>query len=352
MIASLSSDDGPAAAERGASSPKRGVYFLANDSVLDIVIAFLNSFRIHNPTIPLCLIPFASDLDNISRLSEIYGFSIYRDEGILRRCDDIANTLFSQRPFWHRGHLRKLCAFEGPFDEFIYVDCDTVILSDVSFAFQFLGFADFVFAHSHDPGMKRWVWKESISTAGVLSEEQIALSASTGFICSRRKQLTLDETERRLPEVLSIGEHLEWSCLDQSFLNYLAVTSSNACTSLFKIRTDSGLWNIPLEQWAGESPLFRFRNPISPLSNDLLMVHWAGRWCAGRGDRVIYDCLARLGLRSRTPSIKLFMPRKRLWKYFRHYAYRDMLWTLGQGRAQRESRLTSRHAGQLNALNV
>src|SRR6185437_3410251 len=104
MTACISGGRGSAAAELGAPSPTRGVYFLANDSVLDIVIAFLNSFRIHNPTIPLCLIPFAEDVEKISRLADVYGFSIYNDLRCIRRCDKIADVLFSYRPFWHKSH--------------------------------------------------------------------------------------------------------------------------------------------------------------------------------------------------------------------------------------------------------
>lgn len=40
---------------------KQCVYFMANNKVLDMTIAFLNSFRMHNKELPLCLIPYNND---------------------------------------------------------------------------------------------------------------------------------------------------------------------------------------------------------------------------------------------------------------------------------------------------
>jgi hypothetical protein len=45
---------------------RRGVYFLANDGILDMAIAFLNSFPTYNPSIALCLIPNADDVAQLN----------------------------------------------------------------------------------------------------------------------------------------------------------------------------------------------------------------------------------------------------------------------------------------------
>ena len=47
---------------------QRGVYFLANDGILDMAIAFLNSFRTYNPSTALCLIPYADDVEQLTSL--------------------------------------------------------------------------------------------------------------------------------------------------------------------------------------------------------------------------------------------------------------------------------------------
>jgi len=44
----------------------RGVYFIANDAVIDIAIAFLNSFRRHNAAMPLCMIHLTNRFNGFS----------------------------------------------------------------------------------------------------------------------------------------------------------------------------------------------------------------------------------------------------------------------------------------------
>jgi hypothetical protein len=63
----------------------KGVFFLANDGIYDLVVAFLNSFRIHNPTLPLCLIPYRNDIQRISKLAAKYNFAIFDDQSLLAR---------------------------------------------------------------------------------------------------------------------------------------------------------------------------------------------------------------------------------------------------------------------------
>jgi hypothetical protein len=51
---------------------KRGDYFIANDNYLELAIAFLNSFRSHNPKIPLCLIPFDDNFQQFAPLLQCF----------------------------------------------------------------------------------------------------------------------------------------------------------------------------------------------------------------------------------------------------------------------------------------
>src|ERR1700730_17769535 len=107
----------------------RGVYFLANDRVLDLAIAFLNSFRRYNPEIPLCLVPFDENFDEVCDLRSKYVFSVFSDAIALQRCDELSKHFAGHRS----GQFRKLAIWEGVFDEFIYIDVDTVVLSDIDF---------------------------------------------------------------------------------------------------------------------------------------------------------------------------------------------------------------------------
>src|SRR6185503_12282941 len=136
-----------------APSPRRGVFFLASDSVAELAFAFLNSFRTFNADVPLCLIPFDDDIAGLRALSSQYQFVMYEDRELLRRCDSIGESLHRRRV----GHYRKLAAWHGPFDEFIYIDVDTVVLADVDFVWAHLQTYDVITSHSDSDELAQWV---------------------------------------------------------------------------------------------------------------------------------------------------------------------------------------------------
>jgi hypothetical protein len=263
---------------------QRGVYFLANDVILEQAVAFLNSFRAHNPWMPLCLIPFGDDVGELRRLSERYRFTVFDDRDRLRWCDDIGHGFHGER----QGQYRKLAIWDGPFDEFVYVDTDTVVLTDVTFVFAYLAHFGFVTAGSHLPAARKWVWKDSVYTGGVLTDEQISYAANTGFIASRRENLPPARVDARLPAARALAGHMELLCIEQPLLNYLFVTSERRYTSLFTIAMTTGAWDLPMERWAGD-PSFVVRDGrvVSPESPSLMM-HWAGQWSGtDRPDRPV-----------------------------------------------------------------
>ena len=67
----------------------RGVYILANDTVMELLIAVLNSFRRYNPTLSLCVIPYDSNTGQLEQLQKEYDFSICHDQKSLEWCDAI-----------------------------------------------------------------------------------------------------------------------------------------------------------------------------------------------------------------------------------------------------------------------
>ncbi|MEP7095320.1 MAG: hypothetical protein ABI793_14760, partial [Flavobacterium sp.] len=107
----------------------QGVYFLANNKVLEMATAFLNSFRTHNKDISLCLIPYNNEFDQVKAMKDTYNFSIFDNEELLKICDDISLKFHGNVV----GAYRKLVAWEGEFEQFIYIDIDTVVLDNLSF---------------------------------------------------------------------------------------------------------------------------------------------------------------------------------------------------------------------------
>ncbi|MFD3662984.1 hypothetical protein ACFWVF_20690 [Streptomyces sp. NPDC058659] len=248
-------------------SKKRGVYFVANDGVLELVIAFLNSFRRSNPHIALCLIPFDDDIERIAALQSRYDFSVWGDADLLRRCDEISLSFHDRA----KGHFRKLAAWEGDFEEFLYIDSDTAVLRDVEFVFDYLDEFGFVVATSHVPGR---AWKESIGQSGKLTPEQFAYAANTGFVASRKGALTLSGMTDSLPAAREVAPHMKLG-YEQPFLNYLMVTSGLPYTSLRRLSATTGDQSIPGEVYAWTPGVAaRGGDVVEPASPPTLLVHW------------------------------------------------------------------------------
>ncbi len=257
----------------------RGVYFLANDYVFDQAVAFLTSFRRSNPEIPLHLIPFADDCDRVTALAAAYGFTVSQDRETLLTCDEIG------RPFHGKtvGQYRKLAIWSGPFDEFLYMDCDTVVLEPVDFVFDFLAEYDIMTSHSNMPDIRRWVWRHSVYQTRALTAQQIGFAANTGFIASKAGLFDVRKVLARVDEALALAEHMELDCYEQAFLNYLIVTSGYSYTSLRNIVRLTGRRDIPLEHWAGrEIGEVSEGRIVSQSDPKVLLVHWAGEWARAR----------------------------------------------------------------------
>jgi hypothetical protein len=275
---------------------QRGAYFLADDGILDMAIAFLNSFRTYNPSIALCLIPYADDVKQLASLRQQYNFTIWSDVATLQWCDEISRSFHGCTV----GQYRKLAIWEGPFDQFVYIDSDTVVLHSIDFALRYLDRFDFLTSHSDMPQIRSWVWKDSVYATGALTNRQISYAANTGFLVSRRECLSHAQVQSRLPGALALAHHMELLCCEQPLLNYLIVTSGLRYASLYTIARTAGAWlSIPMELWAGRpSVVVRDGRIIHPRKT-VLMMHWAGEWERARDER-------------------RQIPYYDLWSYYRH----------------------------------
>ena len=296
---------------------KRGVYFIANNRVLDLSIAFLNSFRKYNPNISLCLIPYDNNYDKILQLQEVYRFDVFENSTLLQECDEISAKFHNSV----LGSFRKLAMWDGIFEEFIYIDVDTLVLDNIDFCFQYLDKYPCITSHSNIQNIRKFVWKDSIYSSDHLSEEQIAFAANTGFIVSKKGFFDMRWIKNNTDKALSVKEHMELFCQEQPFLNYLIVTSGKPYTSLLVLSsTVEKNSNIKLEFWAGQkggkivNGKFYFNN-----MNSYFLLHWAGEWQPRKIDSILYGFLSFIRLidKNRIPKLYIFMPYKKIWNYYR-----------------------------------
>jgi hypothetical protein len=230
---------------------------------------------------PLILIPFGGAIGQLVQLSRRYRFSCWNDIEVLQCCDDLS-TRWKGRV---HGHFRKLAIWEGPFDEFIYIDVDTVVLEDMSFVFPLLSDYDVLTAHSNIATSRQWVWKESIVGSGLLTREQIAYSANTGFIASKRKVVTLELASAKLRAANQLRAHMADGVIDQPFLNFLIVTSATSYSSLYSIFLKDRATLFPLERWGGRDlGAVEQGRLLDSRFTHTLFVHWAGEWRAAQSE--------------------------------------------------------------------
>lgn len=279
----------------GNSAGTHGVFFLANNKVFELALAFLRSFRTHNPDLPLCLIPYDADFGEIAALKENYSFTVFSDQQMLAECDEISMA-FHGRVL---GAYRKLVAWEGRFSEFLYIDIDTVVTGSVDFAFQHLHHGEYIASHSNLPDIRRWVWKDTVDATSFLTPPQMAFAANTGFFASTRGLLPMKHCRAKVAGALAIKDHMELHCMEQPFLNYLVVTSGYRYTSLLALRLNGTAPDVAAEFWAG-IPGARVKGGMlhDLHGKPVFLVHWAGIW-------------------QNSDSASQDFPYKDLWDYYR-----------------------------------
>lgn len=267
----------------------RGVYFLANNKVFEQVVAFLRSFRTHNPIIPLCLIPFDSNFDQIAALKDAYSFTIFDDANSLASCDAISEQFHGHV----LGTYRKLVVWEGIFESFIYIDVDTVVTDSIDFAFEYLKHGDYVASHSNLENIRRWVWKDSVYKTNLLTAPQIEYSANTGFFVSRHGLLPMKYCMAKVRGALELKDSMELYCMEQPFLNYLVVTSGISYTSLLQLLIVGIAPGVKLEWWAGTPGAKVEGGQIyDPSGAPIFLVHWAGLWLGkSQHEKIPYEGL-------------------------------------------------------------
>ena len=127
-----------------------GICTLANDTVYDQLIALLNSIEIIlGSNIPVCIYPFDDQVQQIkSEIAKRRNVFIYEDSASIQRWDKFmeaaAPERLNRKKFRLYGAHRRFCAFDGPFEKFIYMDADTLVMNSLDAVFQKLESSDFV----------------------------------------------------------------------------------------------------------------------------------------------------------------------------------------------------------------
>ena len=253
---------------------KRGVYIVANDNVTDNAIALINSIRSFDKEIPIVLIPFNEQFQNIaSILSRDSGVEIFPDLKLIDEFTEQVKEIFPQNFLALPNKMRKLVAWFGPLDEFIYIDTDIIVFESPTKTLDKLSEYDFICCDYHyfSEGLKN-IFSPIIKEKQIFNDLELQDVFNSGYWASKKGTITSQQMEKSLRECSAHEEYFDFTqgVTDQPILNYLVLKNIPKRHNLVKI---SG--GAP-GSWAGSHHFKEKDRILYDKGAKLEYLHWAG----------------------------------------------------------------------------
>lgn len=277
-----------------------GIYTLANDVVYDQLIALLNSIESNvSPDFPVCVIPYDARLTKVSE--EIKrrpnNVTLFDDSEALERWEKFAADIWRYHPtaydVWNlrgvsgvnrMGMHRRFCAFDGPFERYMYLDADTLVLGDINPIFEPLDDVDWVVYDFQYKDPTHVFNVHSPQLSQVFSEEQLAKIFCAGMYAAKRGVFSQDQLNWLLEQLKTEADVLYINGPDQAIVNYMVLKLGLDIRNLSK-------W-LPADQVTGccaTSPHFEVQEDyLVDRGKRLTYLHYIGissrfftRLCAG-----------------------------------------------------------------------
>ncbi|NJL63396.1 MAG: methionine synthase [Methylacidiphilales bacterium] len=252
----------------------RGIYIVGNDRVMENAIALLNSIRRYDKEVLVYLIPFNDDYQQIAEvLTTVHNVQIFPDLDLLSQFTQKIGEIFPPDFLALPNKMRKLVAWFGPLDEFIYIDTDIIVFEKIADNLDKLVEFDFLCCdyHHKSEGLRN-IFAPLVREKEIFTEAQLQDVFNSGFLASKKGCITEQMMEDTLRECATHKEYFDFSCgvTDQPILNYLILKLIDKRCNL--VRTIGG----EAGSWAG-SPHFQEKDFILFDNNQKLKyVHWAG----------------------------------------------------------------------------
>jgi hypothetical protein len=252
--------------QRTAASSEEGVYVLANDAVADWLTACAASLRVFNPYLRVVVIAYDGRIRTVQRLCDRFGLELWHDPEF-DWLDEVATKLGGDLP---PQRMRKLAAFWGPLERFLYLDVDTIVLMDLqSVLAATRGRPEtFLFAHCDALGgdleevYRPGPWRSEFLAAHGSHVGNAGLWAGSRGLFSRSDLADLAEAARPIAG--------EFVYPDQGFLNFCLDSTATPVRNLHEFI------DAPL-LWAGVAGYVESGGTLrDPQGTSVGLVHWAG----------------------------------------------------------------------------
>ncbi|MEO1350179.1 MAG: Npun_R2821/Npun_R2822 family protein [Cyanobacteria bacterium J06635_15] len=252
----------------------RGVYIVANDKVADNAIALLSSLRLHDPDLPVVMIPFnEAHHEAAAVLSQDYGVTVFPDLPFLDELTRTIGEIFPRDFLALPNKMRKLAVWFGPLDEFLYIDTDILLFESVTTSLDYFAQADFLCCDYHFKGRGLSdVFSPLVLEQGIFSETEVQDVFNSGFWGSKKNALTLDGLYDRLRECAAHREYFDFSSgtTDQPIMNYLVLKSIAQRLNIVKVNPGEP------GSWGGTSHFKERDHKLYDGDRPLRYLHWAG----------------------------------------------------------------------------
>lgn len=254
---------------------KRGIYIVANDKVTSQAIALLNSIRLHDPEIPIVMIPYDDQYQAVAaKLNSAYGVTLYEDLQFIDRLSGKLQQIFGEKFFARPNQFRKQACWFGPFDEFLYIDTDIVVFEKISNNLNYLADYDFICCdYQHAGGIKN-VFSPKVIEDQVFSEADLKGIFNGGFWGAKKGLFSEEDLYNTFAECAAHPEYFDFSqkTSDQPIINYMLLKRVQRRLNIVQ-QEHKGPGN-----WAGSAHFVVEGDRLidSKINRPLQYLHWAG----------------------------------------------------------------------------
>ncbi|MCU0547892.1 MAG: polysaccharide pyruvyl transferase family protein [Leptolyngbya sp. Prado105] len=252
---------------------KRGIYIVANDKVTENAIALLNSIRLFDPEIPVYLIPFNDEYHYVLEvLNRLHRVELFPDMALLERLTSRVGEIFERDFLKLPNKMRKLAAWFGILDEFIYIDTDIVVFDRIAETLNYLSRCDFFCCDYHyaSEGLSN-IFSPMVRD-NIFTREALQDVFNSGFWGSRKGVICEEQLYEVLKDCAQHPEYFDFTqgVTDQPILNYLVLKCFDRRMNLVKPPE-----NAP-GSWAGSKHFEHRQYVLYDRGQKLNYLHWAG----------------------------------------------------------------------------
>lgn len=217
----------------------KGICTLGNDRVYDQLIGLLNSIEaIAGPETPVCVYPFDDQVERIAaEIARRPNVQLYDDQAVIQRWDQFMLAAAPDRLNRNQrlyGAHRRFCAFDGPFDKFVYMDADTLLMDSLETIFNLLDQFDWIVYDFQFLDPTKIYNLQSPKLLQVFEQKRIDSEIFCSGFFGAKRGLFRQEQREQLIAYLESGEReiLYAGAGEQPLINYMVMRSGTSSCNL------------------------------------------------------------------------------------------------------------------------